>query len=235
MDLSAVRDEVILNVSGGLIELEIPDAVIDKYILASMREMNRYYDSYITITVPYAQCIDLSQYKINSVLRVFRAHAISSDINGGQSLDPMLASQWQLLSGYGNLKNLNDYVYNYAAWNTLLQLRNTTSTDLAFTFDKHDKKLYVNISSNTPSAITLEYVPILETVDQITSEYWLDVLIKLATARVKVGLGVIRSRFSQAGALWTQDGETMRNEGTAELNELRNTLAANSNLCLPID
>lgn len=235
MDLATIRDEVIFKLTGGVLELELTDEAIDKAIMASMREMNRYYDSFMLATVPYASCIDLSEYKISAVLSVVRAHAISSDINGGRSLDPMLASQWQLLSGYGNMKNFNDYVYNYAAWNTLLQIRNTTSTDVAFTYDKHDKKLYVNISSNTPSAVTVAYVPILDKVEDITSEFWLDILVRLTVANVKCVLGVVRSRVTQANALWQQDGEKMANEGNAELTDLRTTLQANANLCFPID
>ncbi len=235
MNLSEVRDSVLLQVSAGLLELELPDAIIDKYILYSLREINRYYDSFVTVTLPFTQCIDLSSYKVNSVIRVYRAHAISSDINGGRSMDPLLASQWQLLSGYGNLRNFNDYVYNYAAWNTLLQIRNTTSTDVAFTYDRNANKLYINISSNTPSEVTIQYVPILESVEQITSEFWLDVLIQMSVANVKIGLGRVRTRTKQAGALWEQDGDTLLQEGTSELAELRNYLKANTQLCFPID
>ena len=79
--------------------------------------------------------------------------------------DPMLASQWQLMSGTGNLYNFQDYALDYASWNTLLQIRNTTSTDLAFLYDKHTNQLYINISTSIPQKITIEYVPRFDNVE----------------------------------------------------------------------
>lgn len=235
MDLSVIRDEIKLELTGGIVELELSDSDIDKIIFYSMRELNRYYDSTVLITVPFSSCIDLSEYAINSILRIYRANAISTDVQGNRVMDPLLASQWQLLSGYGNMHQLQDYSYNYQSWNTLLQIRNTTSTDLAYRFDKASKKLYINISSNTPATITIEYVPILNNPEEITSEYWTDILLRLAIARTKLILGRVRTRFTQSNALWVQDGETLINEGTNELNNLRETLQANSNICIPID
>jgi hypothetical protein len=48
-------------------------------------------------------------------------------------------------------------------------------------------------------------------------------------------LGRIRTRFTQSNALWTQDGETILNEGKEELTALRERLMTNDNLILPID
>jgi len=57
----------------------------------------------------------------------------------------------------------------------------------------------------------------------------------MSVALTKVVVGRIRTRFTQAGALWTQDGEKILEEGNTELKELREVLRANSNLVYPID
>jgi hypothetical protein len=83
--------------------------------------------------------------------------------------------------------------------------------------------------------ITIEYIPKLKSVEDIKSDYWLDILIKLSVALTKVVLGRIRTRFTQSNALWTQDGEKILEEGNTELKELREILRINSNMVLLID
>ena len=95
--------------------------------------------------------------------------------------------------------------------------------------------MYINISEEIPANITVEYIPRYDDVSQIVSDYWIDNLIKLAVAIAKVTVGRIRSRFTQSNALYTQDGETLLEEGNAELAELRNHLIENSNLIYGID
>ena len=53
----------------------------------------------------------------------------------------------------------------------MLQIRNTTSTDLTFIYDKTKNYLYINCAYDKPSQITIEYVPIYEDVSQIVSDY----------------------------------------------------------------
>ena len=126
--------------------------------------------------------------------------------------------------------NLQNYVMNYLSYNTLLQMRNTMSTDMIFREDKHANKLYINASYDQPTSITIEYIPIFTKVEEITSDYWIDILKRLSLAMVKVALGRIRTRFTQSNALYSGDGESLLQEGTTELNELREVLRTNSNL-----
>jgi hypothetical protein len=44
------------------------------------------------------------------------------------------------------------------------------STDMAFREDKHNKKLYVN-DITAPKAITIEFIPKLDSVEHIQSDY----------------------------------------------------------------
>ena len=129
-----------------------------------------------------------------------------------------------------------DYTLNYTSWNTLQQIRNTASTDLSFYYDKSAEKLYINsvqLNNNTP--ITVEYVPRFENVEEITSDYWIDVIMKLSVALTKVILGRVRSKYTQNNALWTLDGSTLLQEGNAELAAIREQLRVHSQLFYPID
>lgn len=240
MDISALRDEIRLRLTGGLLDLELDDITIDKIIQSCMREIQRYICSTNIITIPYSSCIDLSnieengkKIKVSSVSRVYRSSGFTS--SNSNTSDPMQVAQWQLLSGTGNMANFQNYVYNYGAWNTLLQIRNTTSTDLVFRYDKASNKLYINIGSNIPSTITVEYVPRYDDVSDITSDYWIDMLARLCVATAKVIVGRIRTRYTQSGALWAQDGDTILSEGTQELADIRSHLEKNTQLVYPCD
>jgi hypothetical protein len=72
-------------------------------------------------------------------------------------------------------------------------------------------------------------------VEDIQSDYWQDVLVKMSVALTKITLGRIRTRFTQSNALWAQDGERMLEEGNTALNELREILRTNANLAYSID
>lgn len=207
--------------------------------------MQRYLSSTSLLTLPFSKCIDLSDItdefdnpvKISSISRVYRAHGFVSDegsSNPSVAMDPMYVSQWQLLSGTGNLYNYQNYVYDYAAWNTLLQTRNTTSTDLAFRYDKASNKLYINVASNYPLKITIEYVPRYDSVEEVVSDYWIDILMKLSLAIAKITLGRIRSRYVQSNALWQNDVNILQ-EGLEEYSQLQQYLQANLQLVYPID
>ena len=244
MDRQSYIDEIKFRLSGGVLDLELDDTAFDRLLNSSFREVQRYIDSTKLVTIPYSNCIDLSSVNnghINSVARVFRSEGyMNTSVDGLSStgtypVDPMYASQWQLLSGVGNLQNFSDYALNYAAWNTMLQIRNTTSTDLAFRYDRFNNLLYINVSSGIPKYITVEYVPRFDDVSEVISDYWIDIIIRMAVAIGKITLGRIRSRYTQSNALWQQDGQLILNEGKAELDELREKLQISTQLCYPID
>jgi hypothetical protein len=72
-------------------------------------------------------------------------------------------------------------------------------------------------------------------VEEITSDFWVDVLMRLSKALTKVALGRIRGRYVQSNALWTSDAPTMLAEGQQELTDLRTYLQANTQLLYAID
>lgn len=243
MVLADYREEIKLKLTGDLLESELDEDTLNKIIKSALRELQRYITSTKLITIPYKRCIDLSnpedtngeEISVNSVVMIYRTEDLTGVSSSGSITDPMQVAAWQLVSGMGSLVNFQDAVWNYSAWSTLGQIRNTVSTDLAFRYDKSTDKLYINIASGTPKTITVEYIPKIEDVSEITSDYWIDMLMRLSIALTKVTLGRIRTRYTQSNALWTQDGDTILAEGREELTSLREALLANSELCYPID
>lgn len=239
MDINAYREEIKLALTGGLLELEIEDSVIDRIINSAFREIQRYIDTTVIRTIPFSRCIDLSEYNVNTVVNVYRTvgTGINNSANAEEyfTVDPMYAQQWQLLSGTGNMMNFQNFALNFASWNTLQQIRNTTSTDLAWKYDISAKKLYINTSLDNPLKITIEYIPRFDNVSEVISDYWIDIIQRLSIAKAKIIVGRIRSKYAQSNALWTLDGATMLQEGLTEEKELRDLLLASTQLIYPID
>lgn len=237
MDMTAIMDEVRLKLTGDVVDLELSDASLIKIINSCLREVQRYIDTFGVITVPFKKCIDVKEYKMNSVIGVRRAKGYNTETEevGISVADPLYVSQWQILTGTGNISNIGDYVSNYASWSTLQQIKNTTSTDLSFIYDKHEEKLYVNVSQALPGNITIMYIPRFDDVSEITSDFWIDVLVRMAVAQTKIVVGRVRSKFKQSNALWVLDGDTLLQEGTSELSSLREELRGSTQLVYGID
>lgn len=242
MTFSEVAEEIKLEVSGaGVLDLEISDADIEVVIKKALRELIRYWDETTLVTIPYSSCIDLTnseldlKEKVSAIVKVYRVTGYGNSDGVAGLNDPLYMQQWMMFSNGGTMYNLTDYTLNYAAWNTLLQIKNTMTTDMAFKEDRHNNKLYINSTGDSSAKITVEYIPKLVDPEQIKSDYWTDILIRLSTDLVKVVLGRIRTRFTQSNALWTQDGERLLEEGSSDLKELREILRTNSNYIYPID
>ena len=236
MDMKAYIDTIKLQLTGGLLNLEIDDSYITQIVQMSLREIQRYIDTTELITIPFSNCIDVKKYSISAVTRVFRATGfLSAEPDNKGYIDPMQASLWQMLSSNGSIAGIRDFSYNYSSWNTLLQIRNTISTDMAYYYDKASEKLYINISTAAPENVTIEYIPLYKDVKEVKSPYWIDLITRMALAYTKIALGRIRSRYTQSNALWQQDGQTMLDEGKAELEAIRQHLVDNTQLSYPID
>lgn len=236
MELQAFKNELKFKLTGGLLNLELDDTALTTLISSALREIQRYIDESYIITVPFQRCIDLSKYNVNSVSAIYRTNTANMGLNNTQGyVDPMWLQQWQLMGGAGEIQYLSNFQSNYGAWNTLLQIRNTISTDLSYYFDKSKNLLYINTIDNIPQCITIEFIPIYNSVADIKTDYWIDLTMRLAVALGKVALGHIRTRFTQSNALWTQNGDSILQEGKDELQAVRQHLEENSQLTYPMD
>ncbi len=238
MTITDVIEEIKLELTSGVLKLEISDDTIKAAIKKSLRELQRYWDESAFVTIPYASCIDYKGTPLensSSIVKVYRTEGQGVASGASAMADPLMMQQWMIFSNAGTMYNLQDYVMNYASWSTISQVRNTLSTDMSFTEDKHNCKLYINNALISAGEVTVQYIPKLQEVDDIKSDYWQDILIRMATAQTKIQLGRIRTKYNQTNALWGLDGEKLLDEGTTDLRELRETLRTNSNLAYIID
>jgi len=232
-------DKIKWQITSGVLESELPDEGYAKAVNIALEELSRYYNATRLVQVTSSSCIDLAKVeedndiKISTVSAVYRSRPNGVSADAGAS-DPMMLSQWNLANNFYNY-GTNRWMYNYLAYNTTNQIANTVSTDLDFKEDRLGRKLYVNFSNGTNGELVIEYIPKLNSVDDITGDYWIDILSKLSLAHAKIAIGRIRTRYTQSDALWTQDGETMLAEGTNELNELINRLQSQSSFVYPVD
>lgn len=240
MKLDEIIDELKIELTGYILDMEITDETLVSVVKKALRELTRYWDESRLITIPFASCIKLEgeffREEVSSIVKVYRTEGFGEPSDGLSVMnDPLQMAQFAIFSNGGTMYNLQDYVMNYASWMTMYKIKNTMSTDLAFREDRHDNKLYISCGNSRPSMITVEYIPKLKSVEDIKSDYWIDILIRLCVAMTKVVLGRIRTRFTQSNALWTQDGERILDEGNTELKELREILRINSNLIMLTD
>ena len=66
MKLIDVIDEIKLELTGGVLELEIEDAQLEMVVRKALRELQRYWDESSFITIPFEPCIDLTKYHLDS-------------------------------------------------------------------------------------------------------------------------------------------------------------------------
>lgn len=237
MTIEEYIKEIKLELTGGVLHLEVKDETLGDIVRKAFREVQRYIDMTKLITVPFAPCIDLKNFNSSAVVNVFRTEGYTGDTTAGGVMyaDPMQAQMWMAFTNGGTMYNLQDYVMNYLSYNTLLQMRNTTSTDLAFREDKSENKLYINTGFDAPVNITIEYIPFSKNVEDVNDPYWIDIIQRLSIAMTKIILGRIRTKYKQSNALWEMDGETLLTEGNEELKELRETLRINDQLSYGVD
>jgi len=254
MNLQEYIDDVKLELTGGILELEMPDETIGRYVKLALREIQRYLNSTQLVTIPCSSCIDLEDANlfpdgVSSVTNIYRPRGylfndykdrvIQKDGEAALNVDPMQFMMWRVFSNNGSMQNVQNYTLNYMSYATLMQMRSTVSTDLIFregvNAKTHHRELYINFSAQKPSEITIEYVPKVMSVEQIISDYWIDILRRLSVALVKQGLGRIRSKFKQNNPVYQLDGEILLEEGNAELEAIRTKLEANNTLFYPVD
>ena len=238
MDLNAYREELKLRLTGNLINLELEDSALDGCINSAFRQVQRYIDTTRLATIPYVEAINLKDLNVSSVSRVFRAEGYANaggTMNSTTGHDPMYMASWQMMAGSNSLaQGVSQWAQNYAAFNTAMQIRNTLSTDLLFRYDKHNELLYINCSFDRPKYITIEYVPRYNSVDEIVSDFLIDILMRLALAICKQVIGRIRKKFQQSNALWTLDTDILQ-EGLDEEKELQELMRKASQLVFPVD
>jgi hypothetical protein len=97
MDRQAYRDEIMVRLTGGLIDLELSNEALDGCINSAFRQVQRYIDTTVLRTIPYSGCIDLNGCGVSSVVRIYRTEGYMSsgaNLSKSDSYDPMYMSMW---------------------------------------------------------------------------------------------------------------------------------------------
>ena len=230
MTMAEYVDDIMLMLGGDIVDVEIEKS-IPKCVNKAFREIKQYVTTPAYMTLPFGArangvgcTIDLSDKNVYSVVNVMRPDSYNS-------LSMNTLDVFGLNLTYSAVTNLNAYA------NRMMQLQeiNTISTDLDFIWDAHNKQLSVTMNPPFTSMVTIQYIPDYKDVEEITEMFWVDLILKLATAYAKQVTGRVRSKYTLNSAQYNLDGETLIAEAQTEIQEIHNFLRTNVDLAFPID
>lgn len=90
MTLSDYINDIKLELTGGILKLEIDDKTIGRVVEKALREIQRYTDETRLMTIPFSRCIDLEGSEVCRVIAVYRTYADGSSSDSQSSaVDPM--------------------------------------------------------------------------------------------------------------------------------------------------
>ena len=207
------------QLGGQVLELELKPEDIKLIVEQAFEEIVHYMTDTYTVTVPYAQCIDLSKYNIDNVESVMRGS--DSILSGIPYMIP--AMQYSTITG----------MYDISTYTNALQVKrnlNTLATDMDFVWDKPNRKLSLTANPNIPSVVTINFKPEYLSVEDIRESHWETQLRKLALGMTKIILGRIRSKYTSNSAKFQLDGNTLLAEGNAEVQAVRQFLDENKDV-----
>ena len=227
MDMKSAIREVRLKLSGeGVVynDLELGRSELTQIIEFSLRELTSCIDTPAEITVPFTDVIDLSGYKIDSVMWVCRAEPRTGSIVGGGITDPFYASSVSTKPGYNaSAANYSAVLRTQLNYLVAAMAQNTVQSDLAYQTNYYNKTLKVTYSGVRPNEITIFYRPVIEKVEDLPSHYWYNYVIRLAIAHAKIIIGGFRSKYTISAAPFTVNAG-IGEDGKAELQAIREEL-----------
>lgn len=224
MTMQKYVDYILDMLGGDFVEIEIKES-IPKIVNHSLEELKEYLTLNKFVTVPYMKKIDLSKYNVKSVIQVYRTQPSDSISGTAGSTDAFLLA----------VGMVNGIPYDLTTLEQLLQIRkmkNTIATDLDWRWS--DPFLFINQNPYQSTSVTIEYTPEVKSIEEITDDYWIGKLKKLALANSKIVLGRVRGKHTLSNALYVNDAQIMLAEGTRERDELLKFIQENSDMILPI-
>lgn len=224
MNITEYCDEIEFSLGAPIVELEVKP-YIERYVQRAFRELKRYINTSSLMTVAYTgNAINLTGQNVYSVICVMR----SQPTYGTFMQD---ADVFTMASSYYNMNNIEDYTNRM----TILQQRNTISTDLDFIWENETKTLYISTNPPFPPALTIQYVKDYKDVSEVTDPYWIDLILRLSTAYTKQALGRARGKYKLNSSQYELDGDTLIAEANQEIVDLRQYLQANHDNIYVID
>lgn len=199
---------------------------VEQAVNIAFRELKRYIKSPVDKTVPFSTRIQLKKVGINTkkVLYVSASYPriglTMSSIDSANVFQ--VAASVKAYSFIGNTANMN--IQPIMTEMGMAQVRNTLSTDFQWKHDPQNDVVYCTHRDPRPATVTIRYVPILEDVSELISDTWIDYLVRMSTANMKIALGRSRSKYTIEGSNVSLDGDVLLSEANAELESIRSEL-----------
>ena len=212
----------------------VEDLQIEKAVLIAFRELKHYIKTPVEKTVPYATRIKLSDVGIITKKVLYcqacvpRIGLTMSSIDSGNVFQ--VAAAVNVYSAIGNTSSINiDPIMTEMA---MAQVRNTLTTDFQWDSDSGHEVVYCTHRDPRPAAITIRYVPDYQDVSEIKNNTWIDYLVRMSEAYMKLALGRSRSKYKVTGSNVEFDGEILLQEANDDLTKIREELDAKKNKLL---
>lgn len=218
-------EDIVLQLGDPFVEVETKE-LLSKIVDMAFKELKRYITepTYDTVTYTYPGRIDLSEYNVLNIHYVMRAQSENGMYN-------LFSDAY--LSGNIRYPSSTLDASDFRALIELTQLKNTISTDLDWNWVS--PYLYIATNLPRPSALTIVYTKDYAHVTDIVDPFWQDLLRRLSLALAKVQLGRVRSKYTLNNATYNLDGSSLVEEGTSELNAVREELRNASDFLIPLD
>lgn len=228
MTLAEYTEEIAFQLGGTVLDLEIRND-LPRCVNRAFREVKRYVTTPAYMTIPFnsasgGNTVSLKDKNVYSVVNVMRPDSYNS-------ISMNTLDVFGLAQSYSAITNLPSYMNRVLR----LQQMNTMSTDLDFVWDAHNKQLSVTMNPPYTAQITIQYIPDYQSVEEITEVYWVDIILKLATAYAKQVLGRIRGKYTLNSSQYGLDGDTLLAEAKEEITEITTYLRDNVDLAFPLD
>ena len=222
-------EDIKLSLGAPVIDIEI-ESTLGLLVDKAFREVKPHITETRFVTVPYDNNspIDTKPYDISAIVQIFRT---SNPSRVADITDVYALSTLNIANSTSSNLLLSDYMYR----TQMNQLKSSISTDLDFTFDKEDQKLYINTFYPPPQALTLVYIPEFRDVSEVKEQFWINYIQRLSLAFSKEALGRVRSKYELSRSLYKLDGGDLVSEGITERDAIRQELSDNSDLVFPID
>lgn len=209
------------QLGGQVLDLELNDEQIKKIVEQSFKQIIHYISDLYTLHTTYNNCIDLSKYNVDNVQYVLR---------GQDNISVGLPFELPYLTLLNNNGSSNINLDNYMNALTVKRNMNYLSTDLDFVWDKPNQKLYITANPVKPSSIVIVFKPQYNKVEDIKEDYWITQLQEMSLARTKIILGRIRSKYTSSSTKFSLDGQTLLQEGNADLAAIKQRLDDNKDI-----
>lgn len=188
--------------------VEVPDTTIESCIDDALNEVLPWYNKtkLVTMYLGNNSCIDLSEYNILDVVNVYSADKKSGNFENEFFSDRRVSN---LMNSQLELMLLNQTIGYF-------------KDNMSFMFQ--DDKLYIDTGYPVSTNITVEYIPKIDSVEEITDRYYLNYVKEFTLAFTREVLGEIRGKFRVSNSPTELDYDHQYDKSTTELERLRQAI-----------